>query len=468
MYRTSILIALVLGFFLLAAGRHRVAPPSFAGSPPPDSLALDLPEEPFDYENIAIPEYLLQGLLSSDAPFSSLLDSITNAGATLGRVLFYERRLSANQQISCGSCHEQAHSFGASTSRSPGFEGVLTPRNTMQINHMALSPGPPVFWDGRIQSISEQVIMPILHPDEMGLTAPEITSRIEQAGYYPAFFEAAFGDSQVTIPRIRSALVQFVVSIASFDSKFDQMQDSGDLSVFSEMEQQGWLLFQQSCILCHIEGHFGTDSLFNIGLDTVYNDPGMAGWTANPAHHGAFKSPTLRNVALSAPYMHDGRFATLEKVIDFYSDEVAHHPNNHMAEMLGLPPSFRGFRYSPEEKEALAAFMHTLTDSTLITHAKWSDPFVPLTPALSQAPNQGLRLRIYPNPARLEAAIEWDAGTDLPVHIALRNPAGRMLQSARTTTSPYRFSLEGLPAGVYYVEWRSGEQRKTGALVVQK
>ena len=466
MHRTSLLLATALWFFLLAAGNRRMAPRSPPAAPVLDSLALNLPEELFDYEYIAIPEYLLQGLLAADAPFGPLLDSITNAGATLGRVLFYERRLSANNAISCGSCHQQSHSFGDATSQSPGFSGVLTPRNSMQINHLAFSPGSPVFWDGRIQTIHEQVIMPILHPDEMGLTMPEIIPRLEQAGYYPALIEAAFGDPAITLPRIRSALVQFVASIAAFDSKFDQMQESGDLSVFTEIEQQGWLLFQQSCILCHIEGHFGTDSLFNIGLDLEYEDPGMAGWTGNPAHHGAFKSPTLRNVALAAPYMHNGRFATLEEVINFYSDEVMDHPNNHMGEMLGLPMPFPGFRFSPEEREALVAFMHTLTDSTLITHPKWSDPFVAVTSAITHAP-AGLRLRVFPNPAQQEAAVEWDEAVQGPVQIVLRDLGGRILHSAKAAGKLYRFSLQGLSPGVYVVEWKSGVRRQVVKLAVQ-
>jgi cytochrome c peroxidase len=467
MQKASIIIIAIAGFVWLAAGRYSVPGQAIPAPSPPDTLVLNLPEEAFNYENIAIPEYLLQAIDTSNTPFLPLLDSITNAGATLGRVLFYEKRLSANQAISCGSCHAQARSFGDGASSSPGFAGVLTPRNTMHINHLAFSPGSDVFWDGRIKTVHEQVIMPILHPDEMGLTSPEILSRLEGAGYYAPLFEAAFGDAQISLPRVRSALVQFVASMAAFNSKFDQMQESGDGNVFSAIEQAGWVLFQESCVLCHIEGHFGTDSMFNIGLDLVYTDPGKAGWTGNPEDHGAFKSPTLRNIALAAPYMHNGRFATLEEVINFYSEEVQPHPNNHMAEMLGLPQPFRGFRYNDEEKAALLAFMHTLTDSTLLTDPKWSDPFVTITAAAEASAFSTMRLRISPNPARHEALVEWDAPGHEPVGISLRNLSGQLVYRHTATGQSARIPLSGLPAGVYVLEWKSGLVRHAARLVVR-
>ncbi len=467
MPKTSLAFAILIVFFLMAAGAY-TAPQAVRLAPAiTDSSAPVLPDVPFDYEDIVIPEYLLQSFDTSNAPFLALLDSITNAGATLGRVLFYEKGLSLNRSVSCGTCHSQSQSFGAGSAQSPGFAGALTSRNTMHINHMAFAPGSPVFWDGRIQTIHEQVLMPILHPDEMGLTTEEIIQRIESAAYYTPLFETAFGDAQVTLPRIRSALVQFVVSIAAFNSRFDQMQESGNVDVLTPIEQQGWILFQESCVQCHIEGHFGSDSMFNIGLDMVYNDPGMAGWTGNPAHHGAFKSPTLRNIAFAAPYMHDGRLATLEDVINFYSDEVAPHPNNHMAILLDQPLPFRGFRYTPEEKEALVAFMHTLSDSTILTDPKWSDPFSIVNALPQTAPAAALKMLISPNPAGKEALIQWSDSPQTGATLTLRNLEGAQVWQARHAFTPYLIPLSGLPAGVYVLEWRKGHQRQALRLVVQ-
>lgn len=467
MQRASVIIIAIVGFVWLAAGRYGVPEQAAPTPPPPDTIVLNLPDEAFDYENIIIPEYILQAIDTSNAPFLPLLDSITNAGATLGRVLFYEKRLSANEAISCGSCHVQSGSFGDGASFSPGFAGAPTSRNTMHINHLVFSPGSDIFWDGRIKTVHEQVIMPILHPDEMGLTAPEILSRLQEAGYYAPLFEAAFGDADISLPRVRSALVQFVASMAAFNSKFDQMQESGNVDVFSPIEQAGWVLFQESCVLCHIEGHFGTDSMFNIGLDLVYTDPGKAGWTGNPEDHGAFKSPTLRNIALAAPYMHDGRFATLEEVINFYSEEVQAHPNNNMAEMLGLSQPFRGFRYNDEQKAALLAFMHTLTDSILLTDPKWSDPFVTVTSTAQAPASPAMRLRISPNPAGYEALAEWDMLGKEPAKITLRSLNGQLVYRSAATGPSARIPLSGLPAGIYIVECKSGAMRHAARLVVQ-
>lgn len=466
MNRYSVFALLAAAAVFIAAGNDSLPAARLSAPPVVDSLMPQLPDVPFDYTDIFIPGYVQQSTDPFNTPFLPLLDSITNAGAALGRVLFYEKRLSANRQISCGTCHVQALSFGAGTAGSPGFAGVVTPRNTMHINQLIFSPGTPVFWDGRVQTIHQQVIMPILHPDEMGLSEPEIIARVQEAAYYPPLFEAAFGNSEVTIERVRSALVQFVASMVSFQTKFDQMQESGNLHVLTPIEQQGWLLFQQSCVLCHIEGHFGTDSLFNIGLEMEYPDPGLAGWTGNPAHHGAFKSPTLRNIAQAAPYMHDGRLATLEDVVNFYSDEVVAHPNNHMAEMLGLPLPFRGFRYSDEEKAALVAFMHTLTDTVLLTHPKWSDPFVPVS-HVADAELSDFFWKVFPNPASHEVFVSWPTATYPSVEVRLKNMNGQTLRQFRAAGGSYRIPLTGLPAGVYALALQSGKRQSVKLVVVK-
>jgi len=465
--RYSVFTLMTAAALCIAAGNYSLPSPYLSAPPVVDSLMPQLPDIPFDYTDIFIPNYVQQSTDPSNTPFLPLLDSITNAGAALGRVLFYEKRLSANRQISCGSCHAQSLSFGAGTSGSPGFAGVVTPRNTMHINQLVFSPGTAVFWDGRVQTIHQQVIMPILHPDEMGLSEPEIIARIQETAYYQPLFESAFGDAEVTLDRVRSALVQFVASMVSFQTKFDQMQESGNLNVLTPIAQQGWLLFQQSCVLCHIEGHFGTDSLFNIGLEMEYSDPGLAGWTGNPTDHGAFKSPTLRNIAHAAPYMHDGRFATLEDVVNFYSEEVVAHPNNHIAEMLSMPLPFRGFRYSDDEKAALVAFMHALTDTVLLTHPKWSDPFVPITNLVESKNDEAFHWAVFPNPATHEILISWSDTAFPSAKIILKNLHGQVLQSHSANGGSHRIHLNGLPTGVYVLAMESGKRQAARLLVIK-
>jgi cytochrome c peroxidase len=464
--RISVLIFSAFAFFILLTGA-RYQPPMAPLTPlSQDSLMPVLPDQPFSYRIINIPAYLQQALDSANSPFLPLLDSITDAGASLGRVLFYDKKLSDNQTVSCASCHQQAFSFGAASAQSAGLNGVLTPRNSMHINHLAFSPGDPVFWDGRIQSIPDQVIMPILHPDEMGMNTDLLLSRLGQTAYYPPLFTAAFGDDQVTLPRIRSALVQFVLSMASFESQFDQMQESGNLNVFTELEQQGWILFQEACVACHIEGHFGTDSMFNIGLDMVYEDPGMAGWTGNAQHIGAFKSPTLRNIALSAPYMHDGRFLTLEEVVNFYSEEVAPHPNNYMATLLQLPQPFRGFRYDETEKAALVAFMHTLTDTAIVSHEKWSDPFL-LSSATSTWP-KALQFKLFPNPVNDVIHLAWSSSQDTTTRIQVFTLSGiKMLEWTGMGGTDMQIPVSHFPRGAYLLVCKQDNDIQTSKFVIQ-
>ncbi len=432
---------------------------------PQDSLLPVLPDQLFNYRQINIPTYLQEALDSSNTPFLPLLEELTDAGATLGRVLFHDKKLSANQSISCASCHQQASSFGASSALSPGLNGILTSRNTMPINHLAFAPGNPVFWDGRIQSIPEQVTMPIFHPEEMGMEESLLISRLEQTSYYAPLFTAAFGDAQISLSRIRDALTQFVVSMASFESRFDQMQESGNLNVFTEAEQQGWLLFQEACVACHIEGHFGTDSMFNIGLDMVYQDSGMAAWTGNPQHIGAFKSPTLRNIALTAPYMHNGRFQTLEEVVNFYSEEIVPHPNNHIATLLQLPLPFRGFRYNDTEKTALVAFLHTLTDTLLVSHEKWADPFLlsSAVPALVT----GVHVRIFPNPTRDYIQVQWSSQRTTPAHIQVFSLSGmKMLDVQGLQGNDVQLAVRNFASGVYLLVWKQEDYQVSQKIII--
>ena len=243
------------------------------------------------------------------------------------------------------------------------------------------------------------------------------------------------------------------------------MQESGNLNVFTEAEQQGWLLFQEACVACHIEGHFGTDSMFNIGLDMVYQDSGMAAWTGNPQHIGAFKSPTLRNIALTAPYMHNGRFQTLEEVVNFYSEEIVPHPNNHIATLLQLPLPFRGFRYNDTEKTALVAFLHTLTDTLLVSHEKWADPFLlsSAVPALVT----GVHVRIFPNPTRDYIQVQWSSQRTTPAHIQVFSLSGmKMLDVQGLQGNDVQLAVRNFASGVYLLVWKQEDYQVSQKIII--
>lgn len=320
---------------------------------------------------------------------------------TLGRVLFYDKSLSINNAIACGSCHKQALAFADNIRFSTGFENQIATRNTPPIQNLSnnvflgdvfesTSFGQALFWDGRSRSLFEMVMQPISHRVEMGMRSEaDLIDKIENSPIYAPLFLAAFGSTDVTDNKIATALAGFVGSMRSQNSKFErsvfQPNPSGlqSLANLNALEQQGLNLFigKYDCMSCHdVMSNVGYseaqgEELVNIGLDSQYSDEGMGALTGNTADNGKFRIPNLRNVALTAPYMHDGRFNTLEEVIDHYKDGVAAHPNldSRLRAASGTP---RVLEISQDERAALVAFLHTLTDASFITDPKFSDPFV--------------------------------------------------------------------------------------------
>ena len=317
---------------------------------------------------------------------------VTDAGATLGRVLFYDVALSANNTVACASCHIQSEAFSDPRQLSIGFDGGRTGRNSMPIINAAYYDNGRMFWDERADSVEEQVLMPIQDAVEMGLTLPLMVQRVEAQPYYERLFEDAFGDSAVSSNRIALALAQFVRSIVSYRSRYDEgIGATGDRNTpfpnFTEQENRGKQIFmgnRGNCASCHMRGGGGgggNDAVFmigqarNNGLDANTNDDqGVGGVSGNNNDNGEFKSPSLRNIALTGPYMHDGRFNTLRRVIEFYRDEVENHPNLH-PEMRGNNGQPRRLNLSNADMDALEAFMHTLTDTTLTNDPRYADPF---------------------------------------------------------------------------------------------
>ena len=294
-------------------------------------------------------------------------NAVTDAGATLGRVLFYDRRLSANDQIACGSCHMQEFGFSDTARFSRGFAGGLTKRHSMGLANARFYTSGRFFWDERAGTLETQVLTPVQDPVEMGMTLPALEAKLAAAGYYQPLFRAAFGTPEVTSDRVARALAQFVRSLVSADSRFDRGLAVGGMT---SQEREGLRLFngQGECARCHVGNALAGDGTHNTGLDAVITDSG--------AGRGRFKVPSLRNIAVRPPYMHDGRFATLEQVVDHYSGGVQANPalDQRLRGRGGAP---RDLGLTTTQKSALVAYLHALTDLTFLTAPRFADPFEP-------------------------------------------------------------------------------------------
>ena len=362
----------------------------------------DLPLKLLDYSH-ELPAHF-ESVFVSDADNTPGDNQVTDAGATLGRVLFWDKRLSQNGTVSCGSCHDPGAGFSDTVALSEGFEGGLTRRNSMGLINQRYYGRGAMFWDERADTLEDQVLMPIQDAAEMGLTLDELVARVEAEDYYRPLFRAAFDDDRVTEDRIASALAQFVRSMVSYQSKWDEGIEllggdvSGqDLPNFTDQENRGRELFfgDARCGICHMPNSplnppppgmtmpppgdnfaiFIMDEPTNNGLSDA-DDEGVGEVTGSTGDEGTFKSPSLRNIAESAPYMHDGRFETLLEVVDHYSDNVQPHPNlDPRLRDMGNPMQPMRLNLSAEDKAALVAFLEALSDPTLANDERWSDPF---------------------------------------------------------------------------------------------
>jgi cytochrome c peroxidase len=339
-----------------------------------DVTTPTLPTTTFAYSDASapLPRHFLNDSPTRAADNMPTTNPTTDAGATLGRVLFYDRRLSANDRVACASCHIQSLAFGDTARLSKGFAGGLTGRHSMALGNARWYQPARFFWDERASSLEDQVLRPIQDGTEMGLTLEQLVAKVEATPYYAPLFASAFGTSEVTSDRISRALAQFVRSLVTANAKFDQAFANAtggpDFSVLTAQEQLGQTLYagRAGCARCHGTSAHVSDLAHNIGLDASITDAG--------AGNGRFKAPSLRNVAVRAPYMHDGRFKSLEEVVDFYNTGVQNNP--------GLDPRLRApnglplrLNLSLEERNAIVAFMKTFTDSTFLTHPKFASPF---------------------------------------------------------------------------------------------
>lgn len=339
-----------------------------------------LPDAPDNYAVLSLPAHLrVPAILAQDN--TPATNPVTDQGATLGRVLFYDKRLSANNTVACASCHQPEHGFSDPRPFSVGFDGGLTGRNSMGLTSARYYQPGTFFWDERAATLEDQVLEPIQNEIEMGLTLPALIAKLSEETYYAQLFTAAFGDAAITSERISRALAQFVRSIVSSTTKYDVGVATG-FTNFTAQENQGRQLFGTAgCVTCHGTDNFILPVARNNGLEFPYVDLGVGAITGRAGDYGKFKSPTMRNIALTAPYMHDGRFATLAQVIDFYDSGVVNNPNI-APQMLTPPgppgspaPTPRRLNLSAAQKSALIAFLNTLTDTTVTTDPRFSDPF---------------------------------------------------------------------------------------------
>ncbi len=342
----------------------------------PKNLVPVLPETPYNYANDSFPSFFNSPLLNFINSTSQ--NPVSNNGAALGRVLFYDKQLSANNTISCASCHLQKNAFSDPARFSKGFAGGLTNRNSMAIINTRFSNR--FFWDLRAHMPEKQVLMPIQNPIEMGMTLSDLVTKLQHTNYYPPLFEKAFGSTEVSSERISLALAQFIGSLKSYRSKYDKGKTNG-FSNFSQLEQDGMNLFMSgsiNCNHCHISVNFYTTQALNNGLEAIYTDNGYYLTSGKLEDLGKFKVPTLRNIELTAPYMHDGRFATLEEVVEHYNSGLKQNPNLDdrltAQGITGTAP--KQYNLSAYQKASLVAFLKTLTDEEFIHDPKFADPFV--------------------------------------------------------------------------------------------
>lgn len=326
-----------------------------------------LPTVSYEYGTDNLPSYLKNYIDKKTGNFSDS-NPITNDGATLGRVLFYDKSLSLNNTISCASCHKQELGFTDEKPLSVGFLGGKTKRNSMSILNIGFQFNGKMFWDERANSLEDQVLMPIHDKVEMGLELKDLIIKLKGIPYYEPLFVKAFGSPEITEERIAKALAQFVRSIITYRSKYDKFL-MGQIKL-SEIELTGKEIFEgklpggklvahdKTCIFCHsTELQLSTHSKAD-GDPVNPLDIGIGEHTGLVEDMGRFKSPTLRNVSQSAPYLHNGSIPTLDSLLVFHAN-------------VNSDFTFSQGQYIA----ALKAFLETLTDHEVTKDEKFSNPF---------------------------------------------------------------------------------------------
>ncbi len=411
-----------------------------------------LPDDPYNYDDFDFPDHLTETPWGSND--STVLDVVTDDGATLGRVLFYDEMLSSNENISCATCHKQDLSFADDTRFSEGVN-VDTRRNSMQLNDLGWTNRMGFFWDMSQSDLKEMVRLPLQDENEIGLVDLQgVIERMNETNYYPQLFEKAYGSSYINLDRIQEALMQFIAAMTTFNTKFDKAQ-RGEINFTSE-EEHGHMLFEEACGMCHTDGNsffidFGIGGptenivesapfLFSNELPIENDDIGYG--EINPDLPGLFKAPTLRNIAKTAPYMHDGRFEDLAAVMKYYNEEVED------GEWGVIPEG--GFQFEEEDVQSIVAFLNTLSDDQFTTDERFSDPF-----ALSSDTDDATAFlnapKLYPNPTNSWTALYFDNPSHHKAEVIIRNIQGQLVRKMSTNDEMLNMDVSQLNAGTYIV-----------------
>ena len=307
---------------------------------------------------------------------------LTENKILLGRKLFYEKKLSKDKTVSCGSCHVQKFAFSDPNTFSFGVEGQITTRNSMSLANLGWQN--QFFWDNRSSSLEKQALIPIEAANEMNLPIEEAIARLQASVEYRSLFNKVFGSPEITKERLAQAISSFERTLISGTSKYDLFKQG--LTTFTQDEQDGERLFFThpdpttnlrggNCGDCHSGLLTQSPDPRNNGL-LITNDTGIEALTGDPENFGEFKTVSLRNIELTAPYMHDGRFKTLEDVLDHYnSPEAFKRQNVDPLITLGTNDiNGTSLGLTDDEKRKIIAFLKTLTDYQFISDEKFSDP----------------------------------------------------------------------------------------------
>lgn len=347
-------------------------------APAPEPGRPNLPTTSFTYDDAKLP--LPHNFYQSRQTVIPFWDTTpannptTDAGAALGRVLFYDRRLSLTNTHSCGSCHEQEHGFTVPTRFGEGILGEPTKRNPMGLTEVRYSILDLFFNDMRVSTLETLALMPIEDQVELGNSLPRVIEKLSATDFYPPLFNAAFGSPEITSDRIARALAQFLRSLISYNATVDAYSNPPNAQqpprleqVFTAQELTGRQVFlDNGCFFCHSDDIQASFETRNNGLDEVFTDPGSG--------DGRFRAASLRNVEFTAPYMHDGRFATLREVVDHYDHGVKVSPQ--LDSMFqNANGGARQMNLTEQQKQGLIAFLNAMTDEAFLRDPRFSDPF---------------------------------------------------------------------------------------------
>jgi cytochrome c peroxidase len=342
---------------------------------------LNLPNTPYSYD-IKYPSYI-NTFVNTNIDYDK---------ATLGRVLFYDKSLSSDKSVSCATCHKQELAFSDDVAFSPGAEGKVTTRNSLALGSVInfrlyygneVFNGIPFFWDNSANTIQEQSQRTLANPNEMNMHISEVHKRVNSIEYYKPLIKKAYNTENATGDQILDALAEFTNSITNYNTKFDEgvsqhFKNTGNTSIqgvnlqnYTVQENKGKDIYLANCASCHgtVAGRPGKTEANN-GIAMDYKDKGIAAIAGGTPR---FKVPTLRNVLLTAPYMHDGSLATIDDVLEHYSKNIKN--TNGLDPLLKSNNQALKMNFTEDDKSALKAFLATMTDQKVIADVKFSDPF---------------------------------------------------------------------------------------------